>query len=73
MGTAAPPAREPKRAIFLRDWRLRSKLTAVLVIPAVAFLVLASFGIGSLVGNAQAFDNGRRLAELGREVTALVH
>jgi hypothetical protein len=73
MGTAAPPARKPKRAIFLRDWRLRSKLTAVLVIPAVAFLVLASFGIGSLVGNARAFDNGRRLAELGREVTALVH
>ena len=73
MSTSAPPDSEPKRAIFLRDWRLRSKLTAVLVIPAVAFLVLASFGIGSLVGNARAFDNGRRLAELGREVTALVH
>ena len=73
MSTSAPSDSEPKRAIFLRDWRLRSKLTAVLVIPAVAFLVLASFGIGSLVGNARAFDNGRRLAELGREVTALVH
>ena len=73
MSTSAPSESEPKRAIFLRDWRLRSKLTAVLVIPAVAFLVLASFGIGSLVGNARAFDNGRRLAELGREVTALVH
>ena len=73
MSTSAPPDSGPKRAIFLRDWRLRSKLTAVLVIPAVAFLVLASFGIGSLVGNARAFDNGRRLAELGREVTALVH
>jgi type III secretory pathway component EscT len=46
MSTSAPPDSEPKRAIFLRDWRLRSKLTAVLVIPAVAFLVLASFGIG---------------------------
>ena len=73
MSASAPSASEPKRAIFLRDWRLRSKLTAVLVIPAVAFLVLASFGIGSLVGNARAFDNGRRLAELGRQVTALVH
>jgi hypothetical protein len=39
----------------------------------VAFLVLSSFGIGSLVRNAQAFDDGRRLADLGREVTALVH
>jgi hypothetical protein len=43
------------------------------VIPAVAFLVLASFGIGSLVGNAQGYEDGRRLAELGRQVTALVH
>jgi hypothetical protein len=57
----------------LRNWRVRSKLIAVLVIPAVAFLVLASFGIGSLVGNAQAFEDGRKLAELGRQVTALVH
>ena len=35
--------------------------------------MLASLGIGSLVGNAQAFEDGRRLAELGRQVTALVH
>jgi Nitrate and nitrite sensing/Histidine kinase-, DNA gyrase B-, and HSP90-like ATPase/HAMP domain len=73
MKTSPPSDSEPRRALFLRDWRVRSKLIAVLVIPAVAFLVLASFGIGSLVGNARAFDDGRRLAELGREVTALVH
>jgi HAMP domain-containing protein len=65
--------REPGRVLGLRDWRVRSKLIAVLVIPAVAFLVLASFGIGSSVRNAQAFDRGSRLAGLGREVTALVH
>ena len=73
MKTSPPSASEPRRALLLRDWRVRSKLIAVLVIPAVAFLVLASFGIGSLVGNARAFDDGRQLAELGREVTALVH
>ena len=66
MSTSAPPDSEPKRAIFLRDWRLRSKLTAVLVIPAVAFLVLASFGIGSLVGNARARSEERRV---GKECT----
>jgi HAMP domain-containing protein len=59
------------RSFGLRNWRVRSKLVAVLVIPAVAFLVLASFGIGSSVGNARAFDQGSRLAELGRQVTAL--
>src|SRR5215212_9752248 len=70
MKTSPSSASEQRRPIFLRDWRVRSKLTAVLVIPAVAFLVLSSFGIGSLVRNAQAFDDGRRLADLGRELQA---
>jgi Nitrate and nitrite sensing/HAMP domain len=73
MDSTSPPASASGRSIGLRNWRVRSKLIAVLVIPAVAFLVLASFGIGSLVGNAQAFEDGRKLAELGRQVTALVH
>src|SRR5215216_6993880 len=73
MDPASPPASVSGRSIGLRNWRVRSKLIAVLVIPAVAFLVVAGFGIGSLVGNAQAFEDGRRLAELGRQVTALVH
>src|SRR5918994_6008683 len=73
MDTTSPSASASGRSIGLRNWRVRSKLIAVLVIPAVAFLALASFGIGSLVGNAQAFEDGRRLAELGRQVTALVH
>jgi uncharacterized membrane protein len=55
MGTTSPPASDPGRWIGLRNWRVRSKLIAVLVIPAVAFLVVAGFGIGSLVGNAQGF------------------
>jgi len=71
MDTSPPPV--PGRSLGLRNWRVRSKLTAVLVIPAVAFLVLASLGIGTLVGNAQAFEDGRRLAELGQQVTVLVH
>ena len=71
--SVSAPASDPGRSSGLRNWRVRSKLIAVLVIPAVAFLVLASFGIGSLIGNAQAFEEGRSLAELGRQVTALVH
>ena len=73
MDTTSSPASASGRSIGLRNWRVRSKLIAVLVIPAVAFLVVAGFGIGTLVGNAQAFEDGRRLAELGRQVTALVH
>jgi hypothetical protein len=61
------------RFLRLRNWRVRSKLIAVLVIPAVAFLVLASFGIGSSVGDSRALSTGKSLAEFGRQVTALVH
>ena len=73
MEASPPNDRDPGRLLGLRNWRVRSKLIAVLVIPAVAFLVLASFGIGSSIRNAQAFDRGSRLAELGGEVTVLVH
>jgi hypothetical protein len=52
---------------------VRSKLIAVLLIPALAFLVLASVNIASSVQNAQQFGQGAKLAELGREVTGLVH
>src|SRR4029453_4897916 len=73
MEVSPPNDRDPGRLLGLRNWRVRSKLIAVLVLPAVAFLVLASFGIGSSIRNAQAFDRGSRLSGLGGEVTALVH
>jgi signal transduction histidine kinase len=62
-----------QRLARLRNWRVRSKLIAVLVIPAVAFLVVASLGIGATIQDARAFDRGSRLAGLGRQATALAH
>jgi HAMP domain-containing protein len=69
----SPRVGDPGRWLRLRNWRVRSKLIAVLVIPAVAFLVLASFGIGSTVRDVRALDRGKQLAEFGRQVTALIH
>jgi signal transduction histidine kinase len=57
----------------LRHWRVRPKLTAVLVVPAVAFLVLASLNLGSSVRNAHEFGQGAAVAEFGQQVTGLVH
>jgi hypothetical protein len=65
--------RDPGRFLTLRNWRVRSKLIAVLLIPAFAFLVLASFGIGSSVRDVRALDRASRLAEFGLQVTALAH
>jgi hypothetical protein len=70
---ASPRGRDPGRFLALRHWRVRSKLIAVLVIPAFAFVVLASFGIGSSVRDVRALDRGSRLAEFGVQVTALAH
>ncbi len=68
----APP-RAGWQALSPRNWRVRTKLIAVLVVPAVAFLVLAGFNMGGQIGSAREFGRGETIAEFGRQVTALVH
>ena len=47
----------------MRDWRMRTKLAAVLSIPSAAFLVLAGVQTGSLI--AQATELNEFAAEVG--------
>jgi Nitrate and nitrite sensing/HAMP domain len=56
-----------------RNWPLRSKLVAVLVIPAVAFLVVASVSIATSLQSARTLRSGGEVAALERQATALVH
>lgn len=53
----------------VRDWRIRTKLAAVLIVPSVAFLVLASVQTGSLFGQASALDQFAAQVGVGREIT----
>lgn len=71
-GTAERPARSWP-GLSPRHWRVRSKLVAVLVVPAVAFLVLASINMAGQIGSAREFGRGATIAEFGRQVTSLVH
>ncbi|MFK3985640.1 nitrate- and nitrite sensing domain-containing protein [Micromonospora sp. NPDC050397] len=57
----------------LRDWRLRTKLGAVLVIPSVAFLVVATVQTGTLLGQANVLEEFAQEVTIGREISALVH
>lgn len=57
----------------LRDWRMRTKLVTVLVIPSVAFLVLAGVQTHTLVGRTTALGDFARQVGIGREIVALVH
>ncbi|WDZ84067.1 sensor histidine kinase [Micromonospora cathayae] len=57
----------------LRDWRMRTKLAAVLIIPSVAFLVLAGVQARGLVGQAGVLNDFAQQVAIGREITAAVH
>ncbi|WP_229399941.1 sensor histidine kinase [Micromonospora okii] len=57
----------------LRDWRMGTKLVTVLVVPSVAFLVLAGIQTRSLVGQTTALGDFADQVAIGREITAAVH
>ncbi|WP_307871842.1 nitrate- and nitrite sensing domain-containing protein [Micromonospora sp. U21] len=57
----------------LRDWRMSTKLATVLVVPSVAFLVLAGVQTSALVGRTTALNDFARQVGIGRQITAVVH
>ncbi|MEW2378451.1 nitrate- and nitrite sensing domain-containing protein [Micromonospora sp. NPDC047812] len=52
---------------------MRTKLVTVLVIPSVAFLVLAGVQTHTLVGRTTALGDFAQQVGIGREIVALVH
>ncbi len=61
------------QAVRLRNWPVRSKLIAVLAIPALALLVLASINVTASLDSAKSLRRGGSLARLERQITALTH
>lgn len=57
----------------MRNWRVRWKLIAVVLVPTVATVGLAGTAIASSVGDTRAYDRVVALSRLGGEVTGLVH
>ncbi|MBE1491949.1 sensor histidine kinase [Plantactinospora soyae] len=62
-----------RSAFRLRDWRMRTKLGAVLVVPSIAFLVLAGAQTGALVSQAGLLGEFADQVGVGREITTLIH
>jgi len=57
----------------VRDWRVRRKLGVIVVVPTAALLIAAAVGVNGQAeraGQASAVEN---LADVGRQVTTLVH
>ncbi|HEX2357326.1 MAG TPA: nitrate- and nitrite sensing domain-containing protein, partial [Micromonosporaceae bacterium] len=70
-GEFAPPAGRSRWR--LSNWRVRTKLTAALVIPALAFLVMAGAQAASLVAASTAATDYARRMELAPRLASLVH
>lgn len=62
-----------RQLIRVRDWRVRNKLIAVVLIPTIAFLVLAGINLFNLVSTARQAADDAAVAEFARNVTALAH
>ncbi|HYN94825.1 MAG TPA: nitrate- and nitrite sensing domain-containing protein [Pilimelia sp.] len=73
----APQVRlpEPRRrsVLRIRDWRVRTKLAVVLVVPSLALLMVAGVQIRTLVDEATRLGDFAAQVELTDRVSALVH
>ncbi|MEU1964345.1 ATP-binding protein [Micromonospora sediminicola] len=69
---AAPPPHRRRSGFRLRDWRMGTKLATVLVIPTLAFLVLAGIQTRGLVGQTTALSDFAQQVGIGRQITAAV-
>ncbi|WP_190249319.1 sensor histidine kinase, partial [Dactylosporangium sucinum] len=67
------PQRRSASLVRVRDWRVPTKLAAVLVLPAVAFLVIAGVQINASVQDASKLDQFAQGVKVGRQLTDLIH
>lgn len=67
------PHRWLRIPLHMRDWRVRTKLATVLVIPSLAFVALATVQTGSLVRQATVLNEFARQVAVGEQITALIH
>ncbi|WFF05983.1 nitrate- and nitrite sensing domain-containing protein [Micromonospora sp. WMMD1076] len=69
---AAPAPHRRRSGFRLRDWRMGTKLATVLVIPSLAFLVLAGIQTRGLVGQTTTLSAFAEQVGIGRQISAAV-
>ena len=76
----SPSASEdaPKRGFLggrfrLRNWRVRTRLFALIAVPTIVAALLAGFRVQVSMDDADAFRRTGDMATLGKELTALAH
>jgi signal transduction histidine kinase len=66
------PARRPRSLLALKDWRVRSRLLLLVVIPTVTAVAGGGIFIASSVQNALVYQRVQTLANLSGKITGLV-
>ncbi|WP_435125873.1 nitrate- and nitrite sensing domain-containing protein [Micromonospora tulbaghiae] len=69
---AAPQPHRRRSGFRLRDWRMGTKLATVLVIPSLAFLVLAGIQTRGLVGQTTTLSAFAEQVGIGRQISTTV-
>src|SRR4051812_43603577 len=65
--------RGPGSRYRLSNWRVRWRLIALILVPTIVAVAFGGLRVSTAVGSAQAYSRVERLAELGSDITALVH
>ncbi|WP_307848541.1 sensor histidine kinase [Microbispora oryzae] len=74
-GTEVPPEQEPDEGsrLLLRNWRVRSRLVALILIPTLAALLLGGLRVVTSVNTAAEYQQTNDLARLVDRVAGLTH
>lgn len=72
-GNGANTTPDPGSRLALRNWRLRSKQTAVLLVPVVTALVLGYLRVSTELNKADEFSRAATQVDLSAKVSGLVH
>jgi signal transduction histidine kinase len=72
-GASSSGAHRPGSRLRLRNWRVRWRLIALILIPTIVAVAFGGLRVSAAAGSAGAYSRLERLAELGSAITGLVH
>ncbi len=72
-GASSSGVQGPGSRFRLRNWRVRQRLLALILVPTAVAVAFGALRISTSVAQAQDYSRVERLAELGSKITALVH
>ncbi|WP_214413446.1 sensor histidine kinase [Sphaerisporangium fuscum] len=67
------PGAEPARSVALRNWRVRTRLIALILVPTIVAVLLGGLRVATSIQSAAEYERVRTVAEFVTIVGDLVH